>query len=95
VISLFLFFHYDVLGGRGGGGKGVTIAFVLSSWNSVGSKIKNYVTKHPLVHREGWMENDLETVFRWVLVPLLTIVVISGAFFNYLPSYNSLVKLSR
>lgn len=72
-----------------------TIAFVLSSWNSVGSKIWNYITQHPLVHREGWMENDLETFLRWVLVPLLTIVVISGAYFYYLPSNNSLVKLSR
>jgi hypothetical protein len=70
VISLFLFFHYDDLGG------GVTIAFVLlSSWVSVGSKIRIYVTQHPVVHREGWMVSDLETVFRWVLVPLLTIAI--------------------
>ncbi len=38
------------------------------------------------VHHEGWMVSDNETVFCWVSVPLLTMVVSSVAFFFPLPT---------
>jgi hypothetical protein len=40
--------------------------------------------QHPLVCREGWMVKGQETVFCWVLVPQLAMVVSSVAFSHYL-----------
>ncbi len=42
-------------------------------------------TSSPAVHHEGWMVSGLETVFCWVHVPWLTMVVISLAFFTTYP----------
>jgi hypothetical protein len=39
------------------------------------------------VHHEGWMISDQETVFCWVPVPYLTMVVSSVAFY-LLPTYK-------
>ncbi len=39
------------------------------------------VKQHPPAHREGWMVSGQETVFCWVPVPYLTMVVTSVAFF--------------
>jgi len=39
------------------------------------------VNQHPPAHREGWMVSGQETVFCWVPVPQLTMVVSSVAFF--------------
>jgi hypothetical protein len=42
------------------------------------------------MHHEGWMTSDQETIFCWVSVPKLTMVVTTVCFFffpTYLPTY--------
>jgi hypothetical protein len=39
------------------------------------------MNQHPPVHHEGWMVSDMETVFCWVPVPWLTMVVSSVVFY--------------
>ncbi len=46
------------------------------------------VNQHPPAHREGWMVGGQGTVFCWVPVPQLTMVVSSVAFLFYLPTNN-------
>ncbi len=41
------------------------------------------VNQHPPVHHEGWMKSDQETVFCWLPVPWLTMVVKLSYFLCY------------
>ncbi len=47
-----------------------------------------FVNQHPPVHHEGWMISGQETVFCWVPVPYLTLVVSLVAFIFYLTTNN-------
>jgi hypothetical protein len=47
----------------------------------------NPVNQHPAVHHEGSMISGQETVFCWVSVPKLTMVVSSVAFFKKISTY--------
>lgn len=51
---------------------------------------------HPPVHHDGWMENDQDTVFCYVTVPQVIMVVSLLAFFCYLPKLTTrLLVVSR